>query len=64
MASEDTTSIEPNRLYHKADLCAMFGVTSRCIEKRVAKKQLPQPNKKIGRDPIWMGESLLRWMKR
>lgn len=56
--SERGIAIDPNKVYSKADLRELLGgVSNRCIEKRVARKQLPKPTK-IGRDSFWSGKKL------
>ena len=60
---ETPKRIEPETIYTKADLCRIFDVTPRCIEKRIKRRQFPAP-KYAGRDPYWLGERLLAWMKK
>lgn len=53
----------PESIYSKSDVCRLFNVTPRCIEKRLQRRQFPAP-KYSGRDPFWLGEKLLAWMKK
>lgn len=58
---QTTRKIDASAIYTKLDLCLLLGVTKRCIDKRIARRELPKPARHVGRDPIWSGKELARW---
>ena len=54
--------MDTSLLLNKKDLAAIFGVTTRCIEKWSVGGLLPSP-RYMGRYPFWERESFLSWLK-
>ena len=61
-ASRNKPQTVPRLTYRLNDLATALGVSRRTIERERSAGRFPPPDLKIGKSPLWMRETIVRWI--